>query len=364
VPFGLAYNEGREYAPSDASGVDRSDFNRNVVRKMPAELATVANFLEGNEITGALQVPLLTMHTTGDWQVPMDQQQTLKKAVAAAGASDLLVQRIVREAQHCAFLDREWEQGLQDLVAWVEDGVRPDGEDVLLDDLTASGEKFTLAPRVGSPEGDAVTGADERVTVRANVTLDGQPLVYAFIWAEVLDGDFRRLCAFTRTPTVDGTFEQVLASDTEKKGCGAPGRRIRIAAYANNQAYFSDETVAWPAGDAATIDVNFTADDAGRAADDVTPVFGSVYDAGGERMPPGTIIEAYVGDVLCGMTAIPPTPMVFDGPDSYDLLVASPDAVPGCNRDAVVTFKVNGVQVDQTATNVLDRDVGLDLALR
>jgi pimeloyl-ACP methyl ester carboxylesterase len=364
VGFGLSHNAGREYAPGDASGVTRGDFNDDIIRKTPADEDTLANFLEGNEITGDLQVPLLTMHTTGDWQVPIDQQQTLKRAVDAAGKSDLLVQRIVREARHCAFLDREWEQALEDLVAWVERNERPDGEDVLVDDLRAAGAKFTLAPRIGSPEADALTGADERVTVRANITLDGAPLVYAFIWAEVTDAGLRRLCAFPPAPRPDGVFEQVLASESEKAGCGAPGRRIRIAASVGDRVYFSDESVAWPAGDSVELDVNFTSEDAERPADNVTPVFGGVYDGGGERLPPGTTIEAYIGDTLCGITGIPASVMLFENPDVYDLLVAGPDAIPGCARDGVVTFKVDGVDVDHTARNVLETDIALDLTLR
>jgi hypothetical protein len=155
-----------------------------------------------------------------------------------------------------------------------------------------------------------------------------------------------------------------LASDGEKRGCGAPGRRIRIAAATGDAVYFSDESVPWPSSGSAALDVNFTAEDAGRAADNVTPVFGNVYGADGKRMPPGTVIEAYVGDVLCGMTAIPPTPMLFDSPDVFDILVAGPEAVPGCDRGAVVSFRVNGGAVEQTATNGLDGDVALDLTLR
>jgi pimeloyl-ACP methyl ester carboxylesterase len=365
VGIGLAHNASREYAPGTAVSADRAAFNRGILRKLPAEADTIANFLEGNEISGDLQIPLLTMHTTGDWQVPIDQQQLLKKAVDGAGASDLLVQRVIRAPQHCAFLDREWEQGLADLVAWVERSVKPDGEDVMRDDLRDAGTEFTLAPRIGSPESDALPGAADRVTVRGRITLDGQPLVYAFIWAEVIDGGLRRLCAFPSVARTDGTFEQVLAAESEKAGCGAPGRRVRIAASSGNNVYFSDESVPWPvSGASVALDVNFTEEDAGRPADNVTPVYGGIYAGDGARIPAGARIEAYIGDVLCGVTGIPANVMLFENPDTYDLLVAGPEAVSGCERGGIVTFRVDGVAVEETARNVLDDGVPLDLTLR
>jgi len=129
--------------------------------------------------------------------------------------------------------------------------------------------------------------------------------------------------------------------------------------------YFSDESVAWPAsGNDVSLDVNFTAEDAGRPSDDVTPVYGSVYAADGSRVPAGATIEAFIGGVLCGVTGIPANVMLFENPDVFDLLVAGPDAVRGCARDGIVTFRVDGVAVEQTASNILDSDVPLDLTLR
>ncbi len=363
VAAGLSFNEGREYALRSGSAASR-DFNARVLRKRPASDETLTNFIEGNGITGALRIPMITMHTTGDWQVPVDQQQVLRRAVDAAGKSELLVQRIVRAPEHCAFLDSEWEQGLQDLVAWVEGGHTPDGEDVLVDDLRALGGTFTRAPRLGSAEADAIDGADERVTVRGSMTLDGQPLEFAFVWAEIVDGGLRRLCAFGGPGPAGGRYERVLVSDREVGGCGAPGRRIRIAASTGRALYFSRQMAEWPAaGGSITLDVDFTATDNGRPEDDVTPIYGSVYGADGRRLPPGTKVEAYIGDTLCGTTALPPAVLVFQNPDTYDVLVAGPQAVPGCARDANITFRVNGEPVEQTAVNKLGGGIRLDLVV-
>jgi pimeloyl-ACP methyl ester carboxylesterase len=360
---GLSYNAGREYALPSSAGVSTAEFNAGVLRKQPAREEQLSNFNKGNEITGDLQIPMLTMHTTGDWQVPVNQQQILRQAVDDAGKGDLLVQRIVREPSHCAFLDSEWEQGLEDLIAWVERGTKPEGEDVMTDDLRQAGATFTRAPRLGSPEAAAVDGANERVTVSGRMTLDGDPLVFAFVWAEVVDGGLRRLCAFDGpSPSADGRYERVVVSEREAAGCGAAGRSIRLAAATGDKIYFSGEDVAWPEGGGeVTLDVDFTSADAGRAEDNVTPVFGSVLDSSGKRLAPGARIEAYIGDTLCGIGALPHSVLAFQNPDTFDVLVASPDAIPGCARDATITIKVNGVAVEQAATNDLGDGVLLDL---
>jgi len=366
VSFGLAYNEGREYNLGPLAGVTREDFNAKVVRKAPTLPENIENFNDGNELAGELQVKMLTMHTTGDWQVPIDQQQILRQKVDAAGKSDLLVQRIVRDASHCGFLDSEWEQGLEDLIAWVEEGEKPGGEDVLVADLREAGRTFTRAPRFGSPEADAIDGADERVTLRGRATLDGEPLAYAFVWAEVVEGGIRRLCSFDGAPPSDGRYERTLVSETEMAGCGALGMRIRLGASVQGKTYRSANSIAWPvAGGGVRLDVDFSSADVARPADDATAVYGSVFDAAGLRMPRGTRIEALNGATLCGVIGIPAAVMLFQSPDSYDLLVAGPEAVAGCERGGTITFKVNGKEVAQTAINDVEGDgVPLDLTVR
>ena len=50
--------------------------------------------------------------------------------VAANRRSELLVQRAIRAIGHCEFSPIEVRTAFDDLVAWVEDGVRPEGDDV------------------------------------------------------------------------------------------------------------------------------------------------------------------------------------------------------------------------------------------
>lgn len=100
--------------------------------------------------TGRISVPLLTLHNTGDLFVPISMEQSYRAKVDAAGKGDLLVQRAIRAGGHCKFSEHELTVAFEDLVAWVEDGAKPKGED-LMGDLTDAGREFTNPLRAGDP---------------------------------------------------------------------------------------------------------------------------------------------------------------------------------------------------------------------
>jgi hypothetical protein len=81
---------------------------------------------------------------------------------------------------------------------------------------------------------------------------------------------------------------------------------------------------------------------------------GSIVDASGERLPPGTVIEAYIGDTLCGATSLPRTVMALGDPSTYYLPVVGPASVPGCDERGTIAFRVNGDLVAQTGINDFD----------
>jgi pimeloyl-ACP methyl ester carboxylesterase len=82
-------------------------------------------------VNGTPSIPVLTMHDLGDLFVPFSMEQVYASRVAAAGRSDLVVQRAIRGVGHCDFTPAELVRGFTDLVAWVEHGVRPAGDDVV-----------------------------------------------------------------------------------------------------------------------------------------------------------------------------------------------------------------------------------------
>jgi hypothetical protein len=99
---------------------------------------------------GRLERPLMTMQGTGDLQVPVYQQQAMKRAAMAAGTEHLLVQRLMRIPGHCQFSEPEQAAAFDALVAWVREGTRPEGDDVL-GDLSDAGRRFTNPLRPGDP---------------------------------------------------------------------------------------------------------------------------------------------------------------------------------------------------------------------
>jgi pimeloyl-ACP methyl ester carboxylesterase len=151
APVAAATNSDAVYQVEDGLGITAAEVNARI-RRLPADPTARDPLREPGAVptTGALAVPLLTLHTTGDMFVPISQQQIYRRRVEANGAGALLVQRAIREAGHCRFSAAELDRAWTDLVRWVEDGVRPAGDD-LLGDLRDIGRQFTVPLRPGDP---------------------------------------------------------------------------------------------------------------------------------------------------------------------------------------------------------------------
>jgi hypothetical protein len=101
-------------------------------------------------VAGTPPVPVLTLHDLGDLFVPFSMEQLYASRVAERGDPELLVQRAIRGVGHCDFTATEFVTGFVDLVAWVEHGVKPAGDDVLSEAVVADplyGCAFTTATR-------------------------------------------------------------------------------------------------------------------------------------------------------------------------------------------------------------------------
>ncbi len=95
------------------------------------------------DFTGKISVPVLSIHDTGDAFVPFKFEQDYRQKTLAAGTGDLLVQRAIRRAGHCNFSAEERNLAFDDLVAWLEHGIQPRGEDVLTADVAHLGVEWT-----------------------------------------------------------------------------------------------------------------------------------------------------------------------------------------------------------------------------
>jgi pimeloyl-ACP methyl ester carboxylesterase len=82
-------------------------------------------------ISGDIGIPVITLHTLGELFVPFSMEQIYARRVAAHGKAQLLVSRAIRDVNHCGFTTAEQARAFDDLVNWVEHGVRPAGDDVL-----------------------------------------------------------------------------------------------------------------------------------------------------------------------------------------------------------------------------------------
>lgn len=111
---------------------DEQALNDSVLRVARDPQSVTPNGLSNMPvINGNITVPVLTLHTLGDLMAPFSMEQIYAERVDANGASDLLVQRAIRDFGHCFIFDPELIAGFMDLVNWVENGVKPAGDDVL-----------------------------------------------------------------------------------------------------------------------------------------------------------------------------------------------------------------------------------------
>ncbi len=103
-------------------------------------------------IEGKFKVPVLTMHTLGDFYVPFGHETHYFKAAQQNGNTALLVQRAIRAAGHCEFAGPEVVTAFNDWTAWASGGPKPAGDDVVTPSALADakyGCKFTLVARPG-----------------------------------------------------------------------------------------------------------------------------------------------------------------------------------------------------------------------
>jgi pimeloyl-ACP methyl ester carboxylesterase len=105
-------------------------------------------------ISGRLPIPVLSLHTIGDLFVPFSMEQLYARRAADQGASERLVSRAFRDHNHCGFAVPEEATAFNDLVNWVTNGVKPEGDDILTPATVADpkfGCQFSLPGHSGYP---------------------------------------------------------------------------------------------------------------------------------------------------------------------------------------------------------------------
>ncbi len=105
-------------------------------------------------VNGDFDVPVLTMHTLGDFYVPFRHQQLYRERAEENGNADMLVQRAIRATSHCDFSAGEYKAAINDWLKWVNEDIKPAGDDVLNPATVANanyGCNFTVGQRLGLP---------------------------------------------------------------------------------------------------------------------------------------------------------------------------------------------------------------------
>ena len=124
-PGQLGTNLFTRYEPNSPVDVNGT-VERVRVQNLPARLSN--RLSQVPRINGRPDVPVLSLHGLGDLFVPFSMEQIYAKEVARNHRSRLLVQRAVRTTQHCEFSAGEAGAAWDDLVRWIDRGVRPAGD--------------------------------------------------------------------------------------------------------------------------------------------------------------------------------------------------------------------------------------------
>jgi hypothetical protein len=125
------------------------EFNDGVVRVTADPQGRKGGLAQVPRVTGNIGIPVLTLHNLGDLFVPVLNEVEYVKRVDSHGKRDLLVQRAIRGVNHCDFNAAEIGGAFLELVAWLEQGVKPAGDD-FLDPAAVADPQFGCAFTNGS----------------------------------------------------------------------------------------------------------------------------------------------------------------------------------------------------------------------
>jgi len=107
-----------------AGSSDDAALNRDVAR-FAADPEGLAALKADGEPTGALPVPVVSIHSINDPQVVVEVQSAYRTAVEHAGSGERLVQAFTDEPMHTGQSEPELTAALDGLIQWIEKGSKP-----------------------------------------------------------------------------------------------------------------------------------------------------------------------------------------------------------------------------------------------
>ena len=193
--------------------------------------------------------------------------------------------------------------------------------------------------------------APDRINVRGTATLDGAPFDADFLGAVVRRDGLVTPCQSGIPGVTQGRYTITVLADRAGRGCGRQGAEVVLWTFVGGSKIYSTAAFAWPTrGREARFDPQFSTVMPQGDSPRVTELSGEAFDRDGKRLPAGTPVDAYVGDVQCGVASVRQAES-FTG---YILSVVGPDSRRGCTQDAPITFQVNGRAATETYVNHLE----------
>ncbi|MEX2246330.1 MAG: hypothetical protein WEC75_06555 [Dehalococcoidia bacterium] len=232
--------------------------------------------------------------------------------------------------------------------------------------LTISGCGGGSGPSPASPTASpSLRDEPGRATLHGMLTLDGAPFDAPFLGVRVVRDGLAAACQANIPAVERGAYRVGVADDADARGCGAPGGELLLWVYVNDGYLFSNQTTPWPGNGAdVAFDATFSSASPRGAARPVTEFKGLLFDREGDMLPAGSVVEAYAGETLCGMTSM----RYGDVTEGYfTLVVAGPEMVVGCAEGATLQFRVNDQLAAESAINDLGQGSAgheLNLSLR
>ena len=108
---------------------DDAALNRDVAR-FTADPAAVAALKADGEPTGAISIPVISIHSINDPQVVVEVQTPYRDAVNAAGNGERLVQAYTDERAHTQQSGPELAASIDALMEWIEQGKKPSPQSI------------------------------------------------------------------------------------------------------------------------------------------------------------------------------------------------------------------------------------------
>ncbi|SFB53032.1 hypothetical protein SAMN05216266_116131 [Amycolatopsis marina] len=100
------------------------------VQRFSADPSAVRDLSFDSDITGAVSIPVLTLHAIDDPTVFVEHEAAYRASLEGAHSAEHLVQTFTRESEHSVLSAAEYATSISALSSWVRTGVRPTADSV------------------------------------------------------------------------------------------------------------------------------------------------------------------------------------------------------------------------------------------